>query len=307
MSSVRQLKWRNEPGKTIRSLMGRTVSHYRIVAKLGSGGMAVVFRAKDVRLRRQVALKVASSDTLTKQELYDGMVREACAGSALNHPNVCAVYDMGEFQGLPFIVTELLEGQTLKEQIKKPSTLQRFLHLAIQISDGLDAVHSKGIVHSDIKPSNIFVTTADQVKIFDFGLATRANNGPMNQGHHCGDIVQRAGPGSVMGTPAYMSPEHFLGKPLDCRADLFSLGVVFYEMLTGARPFESNTPETDLSAARSLFPISARRDLPSSLAQLIEETLEHNREFRCQYAGEVRAGLKRIQRDFGIGGRRSQE
>jgi len=285
--------------EVIGTLIGRTISHYRILARLGSGGMAVVYRAKDNKLRREVALKVASSDTLSEQDLCAGMLREAWAGSVLSHPNLCAVYDLGEHQGLPFIVTELLEGQTLEEIIKEPLSLERFLRLALQISDGLDAVHSRGIVHRDIKPTNIFITTAEQAKILDFGLAITIYTSVMNQCYRRGDGARlglSTGPGSVLGTPAYMSPEHLLGKTLDCRTDLFSLGIVFYEMLTGERPFES--AGTDLAAARSWVPISARRDLPTSLARLIEKTLASDREFRCQSAAEVRDELERIQRDL---------
>jgi serine/threonine protein kinase len=296
--------------EVIRSLTGLTISKYRIVAKLGSGGMGAVYRAKDVRLGRNVALKVASNDMLTQADLYRWMLREAHAGSALNHPNVCAVYDIGEFQGLPFIVMELLEGQTLKERIQKPLTMQKFLHLAIQICDGLDAVHSRGIVHRDIKPSNIFVTTAENPKIFDFGLAIMTNGSEINQ-HlrrpHQTKRNVRPGPFSVLGTPMYMSPEHILGEPLDCRTDLFSLGIVFYEMLTGERPFQdpSSWELRELVPVRSLVPISRLRpDLPSPLAHLVERALEIDREFRWQVAAEVRADLKRIQRDLRFGGSR---
>jgi serine/threonine protein kinase len=303
MTCAHQLKRR----EVIRSLTGQTISHYRIIAKLGSGGMGVVYRAKDIRLGRNVALKVASNDMLTRADLYGWMLREAHAGSALNHPNVCAVYDIGEFQGSPFIVMELLEGQILKKRIQKPLTLQKFLHLAIQISDGLDAVHSRGIVHLDIKPSNIFVTTAENPKIFDFGLAIMINGS--DTGRHLQRSQQakrnvRAGLFSVRGTPMYMSPEHILGEPLDCRTDLFSLGIVFYEMLTGERPFQGPSPweMTELVPVRSLVPISRLRpDLPSSLVHLVDRALEIERDFRWQAAAEVRADLKRIQRDLRLG------
>jgi serine/threonine protein kinase len=245
---------------------------------------------------------------LTKADLHGWMLREAHAGSAVNHPNVCAVYDIDEVEGLPFIVMELLEGQTLKEQIQEPLTLERFLPLAIRISEGLDAVHSRGIVHRDIKPSNIFITTSAHPKIFDFGLAIMANSPATNQHLHSCDKAQRNAwprPGSVLGTPMYMSPEHILGEPLDCRTDLFSLGVVFHEMLTGGQPFEGASPweMTELVSDRSLVPISELTpELPSALARLVEKALEKDREFRYQGAAEVRADLKRIQRDLGLGG-----
>jgi serine/threonine protein kinase len=263
--------------------------------------MGVVYRAKDVRLSRPVALKFASNDTLTKRDLRECIVREAQAGSTLHHPNVCSVYDIGEFQGWPFIVMELLEGQTLRERIKKPLTLERFLYYAIQIVDGLDAVHSKGIVHRDIKPSNIFITNADQAKIFDFSLAMVAK-GSLGQLRLLRDKADRD-IGGVLGTPFYMSPEHALDEPLDGRTDLFSLGVVFYEMLTGCRPLKgiAITGTAQPASGRSLDPIPAlRRDLPSSVMKLVAKALESDREFRCQAAAEVRADLKRIQRDLGL-------
>jgi serine/threonine protein kinase len=283
-----------------RSLTGRTISHYRIAGKLGSGGMGVVYRAKDVRLCRPVALKFASNDTLTKRDLRECILCEAQAGSALHHPNVCSVYDIGEFQGWPFIVMELLEGQTLRERIKKPLTLEGFLYYAIQIADGLDAVHSKGIVHRDIKPSNIFITNADQAKIFDFSLAMA--KGSMGKLRGLRDKAERD-IGGVLGTPLYMSPEHALDEPLDGRTDLFSLGVVFYEMLTGCRPLKGTAiPGTvEPASGKSLDPIPALgRDLPSSVTELLGKALEVDRDFRCQAAAEVRADLKRIQRDLGL-------
>jgi serine/threonine protein kinase len=310
VNRARSPKRQDTPLGTFRSLTGRTTSHYRIADKLGSGGMGVVYRANDVRLGRPVALKFASNDTLTKRDLRECMLREARAGSALQHPNVCSVYDVGGFQGLPFIVMELLEGQTLKERIKKPLTLERFLYFAIQIADGLDAVHSKCIVHRDIKPSNIFITNTGHAKIFDFSLAMMVKGSAISQ--HRGPR-NRAGRGAwpsgsgVLGTPFYMSPEHALNEPLDGRTDLFSLGVVFYEMLTGRRPIKGATSQekTELVSGRFLDSIFAlRRDLPSSLTELVEKALEGDREFRCQAAAEVRADLRRIQRDLGLGGGR---
>ena len=269
--------------------------------------MGVVCRAKDVRLQRHVALKFSTNDMLAGADPYECILREAHAGAMVNHPNVCAVYDIGEFQGLPFIVMELLEGQTLKERIKEPLTLGRFLHLAIQVSDGLDAVHSKGIVHRDIKPSNIFITAADHAKIFDFSLAMIAHR-PVSQHPGRGDRMRRRvrpDPGWVCGTPVYMSPEHILGEPLDFRTDLFSLGVVFHEMLTGKRPFKAAALSgiTNWVPAGPFFSISElRRDLPMSIAQLVEKALERDREFRCQTAADVSAELKRIQRDLRLEG-----
>ena len=225
------------------------------------------------------ALKFISGDNLTTETLYESIRREARAGSVLNHPNVCTVYEIGEFQGLPFIVMELLEGQTLKERIRQPLTLERFLHIAIQLCDGLDALHSRGIVHRDIKPSNIFITAADRVKIFDFSLAlNRLATRKKGPGR---DMPQRrvwSDSGSILGTPVYMSPEHMAGEPVDTRTDLYSLGIVFDEMQ-----------------------LALGRETPSALAQLIESALEGDRELRCQNASDMRAALKRIQRDLQLG------
>lgn len=171
VTCIRRPEKRDQLSEAIQNLTGTTISHYRVIAKIGSGGMGVVYRAKDARLNRHVALKFVLNHGLTNESLYDCMLREARAASALNHPNVCAVYEIGDFRGLPFLVMELLKGQTLKERIKRPLTLERFLNIAIQICDGLDAVHSRAIVHRDIKPSNIFITAGDHVKIFDFSLA----------------------------------------------------------------------------------------------------------------------------------------
>lgn len=193
----------------------------------------------------------------------------------LNHPNVCTVYEVGEFQGLPFIVMELLEGQTLKQRIQRPLTLEQFLDIGIQICEGLEALHSRGIVHRDIKPSNIFITAAGLVKIFDFSLAVRVSANRDPQGHH---NIQRnpcCGSGSILGTPVYMSPEHMAGEPVDSRTDLYSLGIVFDEMQ-----------------------LALARDTPPPLAQLIESALEGDRQLRSQHASDICAGLKLIQRDL---------
>jgi eukaryotic-like serine/threonine-protein kinase len=267
---------RDQTPEAIHNLTGKTISHYRITGKIGSGGMGVVYRAKDTRLHRHVALKFLNGGR-TNQPLYDRMLREARAASALNHPNVCTVYEMGDFQGQPFLVMELLEGQTLKERIKRPLTLETFLHIAIQICAGLDALHSRGIVHRDIKPSNIFVTAGDHVKIFDFSLAVRVSRIATTRDPRGRDKTQRlwCESGEILGTPVYMSPEHMAGEPVDSRTDLYSLGIVFDEMQ-----------------------LALGRETSSPLAQLIESALEGDRELRCQHAADLRAGLKRIQRDL---------
>jgi eukaryotic-like serine/threonine-protein kinase len=273
-SSRRPVK-REDLREAIHNLTGKTVSSYRIAAKIGSGGMGIVYRAKDLRLQRHVALKFTSGDNLTEETLYESIRREARAGSVLNHPNVCTVYEIGEFQGLPFIVMELLEGQTLKQRIQRALPLEWFLHIGIQICEGLEALHSRGIVHRDIKPSNIFITAAGLVKIFDFSLAMRVRANRETQGHHKSQQRPCFDTGSILGTPVYMSPEHMAGEPVDARTDLYSLGVVFDEMQ-----------------------LALTRDTPSPLAQLIESALEGDRQLRCQHASDICAGLKRIQRDL---------
>jgi serine/threonine protein kinase len=280
VTCARRPERREEHREACEILAGKKISRYRIAEKIGSGGMGVVYRAKDIRLHRHVALKFASSDKLTGDTPYECILREARAGSALNHPNVCTVYEIGEFQRMPFIVMELMKGQTLKERMKQPLTLERFLHIAIQICDGLAAVHSKGVVHLDIKPSNIFITAADHVKIFDFSLALNSlATSPQRPGRDKTQHRVWCDSGSILGTPVYMSPEHMAGEAVDSRTDLYSLGIVLDEMQ-----------------------LALGRETPSPLAQLIESALEGDRELRCQHAADMRASLKRIQRDLQLGG-----
>jgi serine/threonine protein kinase len=270
--------------------------------------MSVIYRAQDVRLSRQVAVKFASENFQTNAAIRECFRSEARAASALNHPNICRLYDVGEFADRPFLVLELLEGRTLRKLVEMPLDLEVFLHLGIQIADGLHAVHSSGIVHGDIKSSNIHVSSMGCAKIFDFGLA-EFSTAPVK---HKFSAVEKllppvvAGPDRALGTIPYMSPEQILGASLDARTDLFSLGVVLYEMLTGARPFQGTTSAAVLDAVirRPIVPVSVLRPgLPDTLEKIVEKALEKDREYRCQSAAELRADLKRLQRELGLDGR----
>jgi serine/threonine protein kinase len=290
-------------GRPEPNLTGRTISRYRILDKLGNGGMGVIYRAQDVRLERYVAVKFASRKLGSDPAVCECLRREARIGSALRHPNVCAVYDVGGFSGRPFVVMELLEGRTLGQVMGMSFGLETFLDLGIQICDGLEAIHSSGIVHRDIKPSNIFVTTTGQAKLFDFGLAIRPGEPapPEVRSHHLRPGGVQAEPGIVLGTPAYMSPEQVLGEELDGRSDLFSFGVVLYELLTGERPFRGSSTASVLDAVlrRPFVPVpSLKPGLPAGIEQFIEKTLEKDREFRYQNAADLCTDMKRLRRDL---------